>query len=233
MDLNFYFINQYETYLDTKNKLEDCFRDIQKDLETDRSKENLDESDKFKENLDESEKMETSKENLDETDKFKENLDESEKMETSKENLDESEKKETSKENLDESEKMETSVKKNGITEKEKIINFIYKKMSLFLHPDKNKKYENEFIKLKKCYEEKDFSKIYYFMLKLEEYKIKKKVFELVEKKYKLEEVLVEEINKITTRINNMVNNELWKAYYHPDEKLREITKNKILNLIR
>jgi hypothetical protein len=126
----------------------------------------------------------------------------------------------------------ELSNEKKINLEKIKIINFIYKKLSLHTHPDKTKDNQN-FIKLKRLKENKDFSGMYYFLLKFNQIKIKNKILLEIKNKNNFNKLLVEEINILTYRINNMRSNSLWEAFFHSNKLIRDNLKNKILNLLK
>ena len=214
MDLNEYFIIKFEKYLEIKEKLEKCFKEIKNHSKT--------------ENQENTKTENPQTENQENT--------KTENQENTKNENPQTENQETTKTENQETTKIENSQIQNKThlkqnLERVKIINFIFKKLSLHTHPDKTD--NNKFLELKKIKEENDFAKIYYFLLKFENQKVKNKILTDIQKKFDYLKTLVNEINIISNRINNMTSNPLWKAFYHPNELIREDLKNKILNLIK
>ena len=205
-----YFILKYNYYLVLKAQFDQSYENIKKKYEENESEINLTKEDNCEKNKKENEE-ENKKEKIPP-------ITDNNPIKTSYESA-------------------ENPVEKNSenkIDEKLYIINYLFKKLSLFTHPDKTK--EEKLIKLfralNKNKEDNDFCGIFFILLTFPNEKIRNNLLQTIEKKCKLFKILENEINLINRRIQNIQTSLIWNCYYNPNDDVRKNAQEKLWILI-
>ena len=189
--------------------------DNNSDSDSDNNSEYTDESD---------ESIEKISNNLDDSNNSETKDNENEKLDNEGEKLDE-ENENNKGENNSNTEKIGGSrrkkkrkrkVKIENLTNEDKIMLRIYKKLSKILHPDKNPLCSGLFLKMQKYYEEKNLMELVIianlFDIDIDDLEI---------------ETYNNELNKLRTNITNIKNNAIWLLYYG-NESQRNIIRQKL-----
>lgn len=118
---------------------------------------------------------------------------------------------------------------------KQKVIKYIYKKLSLFLHPDKivdEKKKDEMMLKfkiLKKAYIDKKLDEMIYFLLTLTRNSYINQIISTIEKEKGIEKLIKCETNEVRQNIMEVEKSAIWIAYFHPKVLIRDKAKKQLI----
>ena len=117
---------------------------------------------------------------------------------------------------------------------KEEMIFYIFKKLSLYTHPDKTK--DDKLIVIFRTLNEykmnEDFTGIFYILTTFPNKKIRNNIIAYLEQNFQLFKILEVEINLLNKRISNMKESLIWNCYYNNCEDIRKNAQEKLWILI-
>lgn len=131
--------------------------------------------------------------------------------------------------NMQKEENIDREIKKENRLEEDRIIRMIYKKMIFILHPDKKILSNPEvFHEIKSGWDKNYYPPLFYHFIQYKNHPSIKKLFLETSQNKKFINILKIQSNIITKEINEIKQTIIWKAYYHPNPKIRQDAINQL-----